>query len=287
MPDLTPPAKEDLDRSVGALLEDRFQELLEARGRIISEFIAAGGSSSARLPLTIADTFYKRFTAVAGDAIERALPYLSAAKGVGELSTWIRPHLEKFKARLLEHITGGTGNISDVQRAYEPKYQKRIDDALQDLAIGIVKGAQIAPSGRSAPNVALANADNYVAQERLAELGAIKSQQYDLRKLVRICEELNLAWTNGSYYSVAALVRTLLDHIPPLFGQPHFAAVVASTAGKSMKAQFSALETAARNNADLHLHEQIGPRMTLPTATQVDQRSYLDHLLGEIVKRLT
>jgi hypothetical protein len=288
MPDFAPPTKDDLDRSLDRYLEDRFQELLVARSNVMDEFIKAGGFSNSRLPLVIADAFDKGIAAIADDAVERALPYLSAAKDVSELATWIRPHLENLKTKLVSDITGGEGNLVVVQRTYEPKFQQRIDGALQDLEIGIVRGKpfrQARPS--TTADTSPVNPGNYVSEVRLVALRAIQSSQVDIRKLIRICEELNASWSQGSYYSITALLRALLDHVPPVFGQTNFAAVVARTGGKSLKEHMRALDAAARNNADLHLHEQIKRRHTLPNATQVDQRAHLDHLLGEIISKLS
>ena len=286
MDEFASPTKADLDRALARLVEDRFQELMAERSSIVSEFIKAGGSTHSRLPLTIADAFDQGSRLAIDDAIDRAWSYLPAAKDVAELGAWTCPHLEKLKVKLLDQITGGTGNHLAVQKAYESKYQARIDEALKDIQIGVVRGEQRGKSSKSAA-VAVVNVDAYVAAERLDKLRAAKSTSFDLSKLIRMCEELNLAWSNESYYSVAALLRALLDHVPPIFAQPNFVSVVAQTSGKSLKAHLEALGIAARNNADLHLHEQIKAQHTLPTSTQVDQRSHFYHLLGEIISRVT
>ena len=56
----------------------------------------------------------------------------------------------------------------------------------------------------------------YVSHERIAELRAINSSDWDLRKLIRLCEELNAAYQGGNYLSVAMLLRAIADHVPPI-----------------------------------------------------------------------
>ena len=83
------------------------------------------------------------------------------------------------------------------------------------------------------------------------------------------------------------LVRAVLDHVPPIFGQGSFAQVAANYAGgKSFKDVMNALEQTSRKIADSYLHGQIRNREALPTYIQVDFRAGLDVLLQEIVRLL-
>ncbi len=127
----------------------------------------------------------------------------------------------------------------------------------------------------------------FVDSERLSKLRGVASEKFDLAALVRMCEELNACWQNGCYYSVAALGRTILNHVPPVFGCSEFRQVCAQHGGKSVKATLAHLRDSLRNIADHHLHAQIGRTMALPNAVQVDFRASLDVLLGEVVKKLS
>ena len=66
------------------------------------------------------------------------------------------------------------------------------------------------------------------------------------------------------------LIRTVLDHVPPIFGKKNFDEVANNYGGKSFKGAMQHLQNAARNVADGHLHQQIRKSETLPTAQQVN-----------------
>lgn len=79
------------------------------------------------------------------------------------------------------------------------------------------------------------------------------------------------------------LVRATLDHVPPLFYQPNFQAVVAHYPGaRSFKEAMKHLDDQSRAITDGLLHSQIQARDSLPTANQVDFRAGIDVLLAEI-----
>jgi len=84
--------------------------------------------------------------------------------------------------------------------------------------------------------------------------------------------------------AVAALTRALLDHIPPIFGQPAFAQVASNHNGQSFKTAMQRLQTSARSIGDAHLHQQIRRRETLPLPQQVNFAAEIDVLLAEIVR---
>jgi hypothetical protein len=127
----------------------------------------------------------------------------------------------------------------------------------------------------------------YVDESRIADLRAIAAREFDLRKAITLCEELNQCYRAQCYYAVAALTRALIDHIPPVFGMRSFAEVVNNYAGpRSFKKSMKQLETAARTIADQHLHTQIRKSEVIPTRVQVDFSQVVDVLLGEIVRVL-
>jgi hypothetical protein len=88
--------------------------------------------------------------------------------------------------------------------------------------------------------------------------------------------------------SIAMLVRAIVDHVPPILGQSSFSRVANNygASGQSFSKSMKHLDTALRNVADAHLHQQIRKSETLPTAPQVDFRASLDVLLSEIVRVL-
>jgi hypothetical protein len=48
----------------------------------------------------------------------------------------------------------------------------------------------------------------FISLSRLDELRQIESTQFDLRRLVRLCEELNIAFQSNSFHAVAMLTRS-------------------------------------------------------------------------------
>lgn len=130
-------------------------------------------------------------------------------------------------------------------------------------------------------------AAHYVDPQRITELRAIKGDAFDLRKLIELCDELNHCFDNRSFLAVAILTRTILDHIPPIFGFLYFAEVVNSYKGtRSFKEIMQHLETSSRRIADSHLHTPIRKKEILPTLTQVNFSNDLDVLLAEIIRIL-
>jgi hypothetical protein len=127
----------------------------------------------------------------------------------------------------------------------------------------------------------------FVDEARLSDLRKVSSADFDLRKLIAVCDELNVCYRSQCYLGVAALTRTLLDHVPPIFGVDTFAKVANNySGGKSFKASMQHLESSARNIADGHLHGQIRQKESLPTRTQVNFAADVDVLLAEIVRVL-
>lgn len=125
-----------------------------------------------------------------------------------------------------------------------------------------------------------------VAPSRLVELRSLVSPDFDFAKMVRLCEEINLAYGQQSYYATAMLVRGLLDHVPPVLGFRTFGELANNYAGggRSFKDAMSHLENASRKVGDAHLHMPIRKSETLPTAHQVNCGQQLDLLLAEIVR---
>ena len=125
-----------------------------------------------------------------------------------------------------------------------------------------------------------------IADSRLAELRKLVPAQFDFKKLIRLCEEINTAYSDECYFATAMLTRGLLDHVPPLFGKNTFSEVANNYSGaeKSFKEMMHHLENAARKVADAHLHMRIRKSETLPTAQQVNCGQELDVLLAEIVR---
>lgn len=124
----------------------------------------------------------------------------------------------------------------------------------------------------------------YVARERIESLKNLRSDRFDFTRLVRICEELNIANANGCYITIGALVRILIDHIPPTLGFQNFSMVASSYPGKSLKDSFKHLEDGGRKISDGLIHQTIRKKESLPNYIQVNYSSPIDVLLAEIIR---
>lgn len=130
------------------------------------------------------------------------------------------------------------------------------------------------------------NSGSFIDTERLSELEGIESKEFDLSRLIKLCQEINSSNANGCYISVIMLTRALIDHIPPIFGQNDFANVFGQYGNKSFKEQMKHLDSSMRKIADSYLHTRIRKKEVLPNATQVNFSQDIDFLLAEIIRKL-
>lgn len=127
----------------------------------------------------------------------------------------------------------------------------------------------------------------FVDINRIDELSKIKNDKYDLTRLIKLCKEINIASTTDSVLSVAMIARTIINHIPPIFGCKNFTEVANNyNGGKSFKQLMQRLDESLKNIADLHLHKQISSSEVLPNYTQVNFAAEIDLLLAEIISIL-
>lgn len=125
----------------------------------------------------------------------------------------------------------------------------------------------------------------YVHPHRIEALSALKPTNFDLHKLAALLNEINVCHRNRCNFALVALVRTVIDHVPPLFGCKTFPEVANSYAGgKSFKESMIHLDNSARKIADQHLHAQVRRSEVLPNLVQVDFSNDLDVLLAEIIR---
>jgi hypothetical protein len=123
----------------------------------------------------------------------------------------------------------------------------------------------------------------YVSSERLDQLRLLDRKTLDLKRLIRMCEELNRCYSEGCLIAVGILVRAIIDHIPPIFDKTNFKDV-AGQGSKSIKSSLHRLDKSSRDIADELLHQQIRRTETLPTDTRVNFSNDLDVLLAEIIR---
>jgi hypothetical protein len=126
----------------------------------------------------------------------------------------------------------------------------------------------------------------FIDQKRIEELKLIKNDNFDLSKLIKICNEINDNYRIENYISVGILVRAILDHIPPIFGKKSFTEIANNYGTKSFRDVMLNLENFSRKVADSFLHTHIRKREGLPNATTIECKIGIDVLLGEINSEL-
>jgi hypothetical protein len=99
----------------------------------------------------------------------------------------------------------------------------------------------------------------YAKNALIAELETADSPEFRTAKLVQLLRELNFNFANNQPLACSALLRAVLDHVPPAFGAETFAQVVSSWQGRTDKRYLEKLRD-FRNHADDVMHRQIGPR---------------------------
>ena len=132
------------------------------------------------------------------------------------------------------------------------------------------------------------DAEKFVESTRIDDLQAIAKGQFDTSKLLQILVELNRAYAAQSFLSCAFLIRSVIDHVPPIFELKSFPEVANNYAGsgRSFREAMQHLDNASRKIADSCLHLQIRASESVPTKTQVEFRADIDVLLGEVIRVL-
>lgn len=230
---------------------------------------------------------------------------LSSMEGrFDEPTTAAAPHLNStdraaFKRLLMEAksiLDSELGRLNDFSTAIfnlanAPSYGAFCPPSLGQLhdAVGAVEGGlNDLRRRKSRPATPLGSAEKpmYVDSGRIMQLQALKSQ-WDLKRLVRLLQELNTAHANDMHMATAMLVRAVTDHVPPIFNVKSFSEVANNyPAPKSFSEQMKHLDNSLRKIADTHLHQQVRKTEVLPTAPQADFRAALDVMLSEIVRLL-
>lgn len=154
------------------------------------------------------------------------------------------------------------------------EYQKIVDGGI----------AQLSEPKKSTKNKQSKNSVEFVDSDRIQELRELKSSNFDLRKLIRLCEEINTNFGAGNYFATLMLSRAIIDHIPPIFKEEKFQDVYSQNGTKSFKEHMAHLDKSLRKIADSYLHTHIRKKESLPNKTQVNFAQDLDVLLSEICR---
>ena len=242
-------------------------------GKMIEELVAIADDMEKLLPLFVDSDALGLFLPTDHSATFKALAIEAKSILSEELG-----HTNDFSMNLIHAVNSGVGGFTS-----GPSYASVVETAkIIRAAVRAVKRK------RSQSPISTSGMKRYVAAERIASLQAISNAQWDFARLVELCREINVASDNRCHMATAMLLRTVLNHVPPVLGFGTFAEVASNYGGpksqKSFKASMRRLESSLRNIADMHLHSPIRSSEDVPTATQVDFAADSDVLLGEVIR---
>ncbi|WP_426791815.1 hypothetical protein [Sphingobacterium sp. WOUb80] len=131
----------------------------------------------------------------------------------------------------------------------------------------------------------------YINLKHIEILEKLNEQtSYDLSKLVGLCKEVNDNFVRHNYYSVSLLLRTILNHVPPVFnGKDNFDQVLAELNGpkhRTKRELLSRLNELQRKLADLVTHATLKEFEPEITRQQVSFIPEIDYLLTEVISEL-
>lgn len=131
-------------------------------------------------------------------------------------------------------------------------------------------------------------APTYISLTRIADLKSLKNKDFDCTRLICLCEELNSCASAGNANAAIMLVRTILDHISPVFGFDSFRQVAANYAGsgRSFKNSADRLDRHARLVADRFLHQTIRDKEIVPTMHEVNFGPEIESMIAEVYRIL-
>lgn len=182
----------------------------------------------------------------------------------------------EYSLNLLSSVNSGSGGFFG-----GPSYAA-VEEASQ-IVIAAARAIARKASRTSSPDPGTRSA--YVDHSRIAALKALPIHQWDFSRLVELCRELNVAAANDCHMSIGFILRSILNHVPPIFGMETFARVASEYPfAKSVKSAMQRLQAQGRDGADFHLHQPNRKHEALPTAAQVRFSQELDVLLGEIIR---
>jgi Putative DNA-binding domain len=105
--------------------------------------------------------------------------------------------------------------------------------------------------------------------------------QLDRTKLLRLIEELNENYARGSAYAAHAVLRALLDHIPPLLGCTNFTAVTNNYPWSRTDKAYMRRLLDFKLQADDAMHRQISAKTDLLSLGDIPPRAWINRLLQE------
>lgn len=178
-------------------------------------------------------------------------------------------------SELQEELDSVPSNINHIYDVYESK--AHLDAVAGDIEADLDNLP--APSD-STPQYGL------LPSSLIERLNQVHSNTFDVTKLKGYCKEINSTFYHGNFVACLLLMRTVLNHVPPIFGHDTFSQVL-SQCGRSVRDNFEHLDNGLRKLADLYAHQPIRSKEQYPTRGQVEPfRPQFELLIQEVLNRL-
>jgi len=177
----------------------------------------------------------------------------------------VGPHVRRFRnVRSVEEFV-------DVLVTWDEEERKRHQPTRQPA----VEPVDLTPATRA-----------YLNPKVLDQLRGIEGAAWDTSKLIALADELDTCVRTGCVFAAHAVLRTLLDHVPPLFGQKTFAGVASSHPWGKTDGRYLNRLNSFRTQGDDALHRQISTRPDLLMIDDLPEGAAVNALLQACVTQL-
>ncbi|MFD5536678.1 hypothetical protein ACFWIJ_02175 [Streptomyces sp. NPDC127079] len=158
------------------------------------------------------------------------------------------------------------------------------------IAAGVLSAGLPTVTGAIIPRTVLPPEEppQYVDEDLIKEL---ETKQGHTRlspdKLLQLMRELNACFRGGHAYACHALVRAIIDHVPPILGQKSFQAAASNYAWPTeADRKYAKKLLEFKNQADDVMHRQIRTSRGVITMHDVPLRAYINALLRVCIDQL-
>lgn len=114
----------------------------------------------------------------------------------------------------------------------------------------------------------------------------VGASRFNLDKLLKLIEELNDNYQDERVYATHALLRAMLDHIPPILGHRDFKTVATNYAWGRTDKRYMRRLLEFRDQADDALHRQVSANPDLLGFDDIPTSIGVNHLLQECIDKL-
>lgn len=200
-------------------------------------------------------------------------------------------YLLRFRdvSTLPEYVAAQVAYVEEVEREHEVQMSSLAGQlGFPELHVEAIPRAVVsAPSGVAPTVEPVAEPKLYVNAGLRAELAAKQGKtKLSLDKLLQLLRELDDNYAHGHAYSCHALLRAVIDHVPPALGHKSFEAAANNYAWSRTDKKYMARLLDFKTQADDVLHRQIRASADVITMHDLPQAAALNALLRVCIDNL-